>query len=241
MRGHSADWYLKHDNEYMAIMGNPQKKERTLRGETRIGYNRDVELGRSEVMKSGYLCTIIRYNGCEDIDVQFEDGSVVNTTLALFNQGKILHPRFGRVPNSLKDSCDTIVLYHFFKDIFSDIGFRGNVENYRAGDDNYPVNVTVHSVNAKIVIDLVRAKRVHTRSVVKYNTLVSAGYKVYVIAEPKNMPDVDDVRKLYLTTHTIDSLYDNIRTVRTELGYPCDNIPSICLGSLNDILKQYER
>ena len=45
-------------------------------------------------MNNGLMATIIRYRSCSDIDVQFEDGTIVtNKQMSHFRQGNIAHPK----------------------------------------------------------------------------------------------------------------------------------------------------
>lgn len=48
---------------------------------------------QSKIMNNGLIATIIDYRGANDIDVQFEDGSIRNgVRYSAFNNGEILHP-----------------------------------------------------------------------------------------------------------------------------------------------------
>lgn len=51
--------------------------------------------GLVSLMNVGMKAKIIKYRGCTDIDIQFEDGTIVrNKTIANFNKGNISHPNF---------------------------------------------------------------------------------------------------------------------------------------------------
>ena len=59
----------------------------------------EVRLGETRMMNCGIEATIIRYGRCDDIDVRFEDGTVVeHRTYNSFKNGTIAHPliRLGR-------------------------------------------------------------------------------------------------------------------------------------------------
>ena len=50
-------------------------------------------LGETRMMNCGMKATIIRYGGCNDIDVRFEDGTIVkHRTYDQFKKGSIAHP-----------------------------------------------------------------------------------------------------------------------------------------------------
>ena len=60
-----------------------------------IDPRKTVHIGEKRMMKCGLEGTIIRYGGCNDIDVQFEDGQVVyKRTYDAFKKGTIAHPGF---------------------------------------------------------------------------------------------------------------------------------------------------
>ena len=53
----------------------------------------EVRLGETRMMNCGIEATIIRYGRCDDIDVRFEDGTVVeHRTYNSFKNGTIAHP-----------------------------------------------------------------------------------------------------------------------------------------------------
>lgn len=53
----------------------------------------EARLGETQMMNCGMEATIIRYNGVHDIDVRFEDGTVVeHKTYDAFKKGKIANP-----------------------------------------------------------------------------------------------------------------------------------------------------
>lgn len=56
-------------------------------------YRPTNRVGEQNVMRNGQTVKIIAYRHCTDIDVQFEDGTIVkNTTYSLFTYGKIINP-----------------------------------------------------------------------------------------------------------------------------------------------------
>lgn len=55
-------------------------------------------LGKTKTMNNGQIATIIRYNYCDDIDIQFEDGTIKTTTYGKFNQGRVKNPNINNSP-----------------------------------------------------------------------------------------------------------------------------------------------
>ena len=50
-------------------------------------------LGKTKMMSCGMEATIIRYGRCDDMDIRFEDGKVLeHKTYDVFKKGKIAHP-----------------------------------------------------------------------------------------------------------------------------------------------------
>ena len=50
-------------------------------------------LGETRMMKCGMDTTIIRYGRCDDMDIRFEDGKVLeHKTYDVFKKGEIAHP-----------------------------------------------------------------------------------------------------------------------------------------------------
>ncbi len=76
-----------------------------------LGRGKSLEkdyVGLSSIMNNGMLATIVRSNGYDDIDVQFEDGTVVkNVSKARFERKNIANPTIGNNPlNHLKASVE---------------------------------------------------------------------------------------------------------------------------------------
>ena len=56
--------------------------------------NKEDYIGKQNVNQDGKSMTIKAYRNCSDIDVEFEDGAVVKSTLANFRNGKVRHPDY---------------------------------------------------------------------------------------------------------------------------------------------------
>ena len=84
-------------------------------------------LGKTKMMNCGMEATIIRYGGATDIDVHFEDGTVVkHKTYRAFKKGYIAHPNTkDRLGEAREMKCKmeaTIIRYGSAKDI--DVRFK---------------------------------------------------------------------------------------------------------------------
>lgn len=63
-----------------------------------FGYIRYDHEGESKLMNCGHVATIIAYRLYNDIDIQFEDGTIVrNRTYQQFSAGRIRKPRKNRL------------------------------------------------------------------------------------------------------------------------------------------------
>ena len=77
--------------------------------------------GQSKLMKNGQVATVIRDNGYTDIDIKFDDGTVVHTTRQSFKKGVVRNPNHSRMlGKTITDSMGTkssIIGYRNSKDI----------------------------------------------------------------------------------------------------------------------------
>ena len=77
--------------------------------------------GETRMMKYGMAATIIRYGNTGDIDVRFEDGTIVkNRTYSAFKKGGMVNPNFNpRLGETNMMNCGmeaTIIRYNTYKD-----------------------------------------------------------------------------------------------------------------------------
>ena len=88
--------------------------------------NFNPRLGETRMMNCGMETTVIRYGRCDDIDVRFEDGAVVeHKTYDSFKNGKIANPNIkasvkGRLGETRMMNCGmkaTIIRYGKYSDI----------------------------------------------------------------------------------------------------------------------------
>jgi len=54
--------------------------------------SKGIRIGETNINNKGFKMRIIEYRNSQDIDVKFEDGSVVNTNYYTFKKGVIRHP-----------------------------------------------------------------------------------------------------------------------------------------------------
>ena len=65
-----------------------------------------TRLGEKRIMRNGLLAEIINYRSSDDIDVQFDDGSITNTTYFHFVRETVGHPNYRcHAPNRLGMRC----------------------------------------------------------------------------------------------------------------------------------------
>jgi len=81
-------------------------KDCFLRGEVK---NPNYYIGLTLKMKNGQMATIIRHGGYNDVDIQFEDGTIVeHKVLSKFKSGSIYNPNCN---SFTKSSCEGLTIY----------------------------------------------------------------------------------------------------------------------------------
>ena len=113
-------------------IANPNINIAAINGKKYSIVKRDEVLNKSIIMKNGQAATCINYNNAKDIDVKFEDGTIVyHKTKNCFINGSISNPNFN--PSScigvtVMQKCGmkaTCILYRNSKDI--DIQFEDGI------------------------------------------------------------------------------------------------------------------
>ena len=115
-------------------------------------------LGETRMMNCGMKATIIRYGGCNDIDIRFEDGKVVvHKKYDQFKKGEIANPnvnsfaeaRLGEIRMMNCGMKATIIRYGKHTDI--DIRFEDGtvVKNRRYGEFKIGTIVN-HNINPRL-------------------------------------------------------------------------------------------
>ena len=151
---------------------------------------KDKRIGMSLTMNCGMKATIIDYHNCSDINVQFEDGTVVkHRAFAQFKNKQIANPNILIIrPNPLKDkrkgmslmmNCDmkaTIIAYRNSQDI--DIQFEdGIIVKHKAFDSFQKGKIANPNISIK-------DKRIGQ------SLMMSCGMKATIIAY-RNCNDID--------------------------------------------------
>ena len=112
----------------------------------------EARLGETQMMNCGMEATIIRYNGVHDIDVRFEDGTVVeHKTYDAFKKGKIANPNIkafaeARLGETRMMNCGmeaAIIRYGRYDDI--DIRFEDGAEVEHKAYDTFKNGEISHS------------------------------------------------------------------------------------------------
>ena len=112
-------------------------------------------LGEEHKMNNGQMAKIIAYRSCRDIDIQFEDGTIIYHKLySCFKKGEIRNPnykiqdiRLGETRQMNNGMMATIIAYRSYTDI--DVQFKNgtivcnksynNFKNGRVGNPNYKI------------------------------------------------------------------------------------------------------
>ena len=104
-----------------------------------IDPRKTVRIGEKRMMNCGLEATIIRYGGCNDIDVQFEDGQVVyHRKYGQFKIGTIAPPMIERIGEKRMMKCGleaTIIRYGSSMDI--DVKFEDGQVVYKRTYNNF--------------------------------------------------------------------------------------------------------
>lgn len=97
-----------------------------------IAYPQKARVGEEGKANNGMLIKIIAYRGCYDVDIQFEDGTIVrNKSYSCFKKGAIGYPQIDRVgeENTASNGMSMkIIAYRAYNDI--DVQFEdGTIVN----------------------------------------------------------------------------------------------------------------
>ncbi len=158
-------------------------------------------IGETRVMKCGEKCTIIAYRGNRDIDVQFDDGTVIkNKSYQRFNQGAIGKQTLNktkRIGNSRIMNCGkrcTIIAYRNSGDI--DVQFENGkiishrtYEHFLKGSISYlekrkTEDLIQKHINKKNRYDILRDSRINEKRLMKCGMMCT-------IIDYRNARDLD--------------------------------------------------
>lgn len=110
-----------------------------LRGEIihpKLKTNEATVLGATKEMHCGMSATIIAYRKSDDIDVQFEDGTIINNcTLSAFNGQRILHPKFKIVRSIPVIQNDKDAQLYIGETKLMNCGMEATIIAYRSSKD----------------------------------------------------------------------------------------------------------
>lgn len=103
------DGFIKSDVEKRAFLNGSVKND-NLNPYSIVGYE--------NIMSCGFKAKCIADRGCHDIDIEFEDGTIVkNCERAFFRYGVISHPD---IIHTFRDSLSQRLVYHYIKIHFDD-------------------------------------------------------------------------------------------------------------------------
>lgn len=89
-----AEYYYK--NTWHTVK-NPQILKELRKEYDRLERKESLYMGQTHIMSNNMKATIIAYRKYNDIDVEFEDGTVVwHTSIHKFNTGQIFHPTINK-------------------------------------------------------------------------------------------------------------------------------------------------
>ena len=108
-----------------------------------------VNVGDKRLMNNGQYAVCVAYRKPQDIDVQFEDGTIVKTTKYQFLKGEVKNPNFwiGKSNKMFNGQVATIIAYRGYYDI--DVQFEdGTIVEHRAIDKFKSGNITSPNCNS---------------------------------------------------------------------------------------------
>lgn len=144
-------------------------------------YNSCTRLvGETKQMNCGYICTVVRDASSTDIDVEFEDGAVVeHTKRSMFLFGSILHPNLGYLW-TIGDSIAQRVLYYYICKFYNNVGYRVKLNSLKADHGRrYEIDIFLWELGIGIEFDgPVPNHQVYSRSNIKKNELIESSYEI---------------------------------------------------------------
>lgn len=155
-----------------------------LRGEiANPNYDPYSCLNERRLMNNGMYATCIEYRNSEDIDVQFDDGTIVKHKVkSCFYSGSIANP------NILSGSLPEQVIYYFLKKHFKNVdhNFRPNWLKNPATKSNLEIDIWIPSLKVGVEYDGVKWHNKETqKSAMKAELITKANEisKIYTFLE----------------------------------------------------------
>ena len=149
-------------------------------------------IGKKVLMNNGQYATCIAYRKPQDIDVQFEDGTIVRTTKYQFIKGEVKNPNFwiGKSNKMFNGQVATIIAYRGYYDI--DVQFEdGTIVTHKAIDKFKSGNITSPNCNSSTKASVLNVEIIKKRaSCVGVSIMQSCGLMATCIAYRK-ADDID--------------------------------------------------
>ena len=167
--------------------------------------------GETRLMNNGMNATCIAYRNSEDIDVQFEDGTIVEHKVkSAFYAGAIANP------NILSGSLPEQIIYYFLKKHFKNVdhNYRPNWLKNPATNSNLEIDIWIPSLKIGVEYDGVKWHSEETqKSLMKAELITEANEisKIYTFLEKGCVIHNGPKHVNYILTSTSNSGdYDNL-------------------------------
>ena len=135
----------QYGNFNIGSIRNPNIKNLNIKN-LKLLKNRNNKMKETRVMNNGMKATIIAYRKAIDIDVQFEDGTVVtNTYYSHFLKGNIRNPNLHKGETNLMKCGQTAIITDYRRPKDIDIQFEDGTEVKHTNYDRFKAGVIRNS------------------------------------------------------------------------------------------------
>ena len=177
-------------------------------------------IGMTHLASNGQMMTIIAYRGINDIDIKFEDGTIVtNKRYYNFLKGGIENPN---VSINASTSLNEFVIYYYLNPFGFIRGKSGTLSNL--GLDNYEIDLFHPQRKIGIEYDGQHWHQDVARDICKNNLCKENGILLYRIREPK-LPSLKNSCLIYTlnsTQHFNKSFENALRNLCKDLNIDVD-------------------